>query len=73
MTSATDFTLTGEPVLAADEMDELPDRLMHKRGCPKSRIETYTATRPRDAQNDISAREITVQRCIDCGNHYVKE
>lgn len=65
-----------------DVLDVLPDRLMHKQGCPQTkiadrtrrpRVEHYTAVRPGVPEQGIPPREVGVEHCLDCGSHFVKE
>jgi hypothetical protein len=43
--------------------------LRHKKGCPETRVESYSDKRP---ANQGGAR-VQVTRCIECGEHAVEE
>ncbi len=87
MTETPTDEVTAGAVLLSDEYDEVPDRLLHKRGCPRGAarqpvvgeagridsVETYAAIRPGVPEKGVPPREITVSRCVDCGSHHVKE
>lgn len=50
------------------------DVLVHKAGCPASRIESFTVERPPvEDEAAHSGEEVTVERCIECGNQVVTE
>lgn len=64
-----------QTAVLADEVDydEVPDRLLHKKGCPKNRVEVYKATPPGMNVEGVDRRTLTVSRCLDCGNQHEKE
>lgn len=45
----------------------------HKEGCPGDRVETYEALRAPKPEAAIPATPLLITRCIDCGNHDVRE
>lgn len=49
----------------------LAEAIHHRDGCPGERVEEYDARRPKSDQRP--AYDVTVARCIDCGEAVVGE